>query len=459
MDRSGESAPKRQSRARRGAMTVAMQAFMPPPAMTARRALRVARVDGGRILSETLVHDRLTVGSSERCDLVVSEMQPTELFVCRQGTWVLQGAVGLRGKLSDGQRTREFGETGVESLSPQARGRLCVGDVQLLFQLVVPPPPVSPPKLPAAVRGGLSSQVDWRFTSIATTIFLGMFAFLLTLENADWPMPRGPIAVAHEALLRFDEPLPPEDESWTQQDSQDVQPSDTPDNAVARNDNAPSSPGEDVVARPMTANQRARIADEVATAVALALGSVGDGGAIQDLLASPAPTDDAASVLAQVSGVRSHASNDRLRAINRQGSGVEGRVDLVGRHTGAADEGSELHEVTPGRASLDRTQFEPDVPGEFDDALVLRRVRAKQRIVQRCYEHELTHTGPGLAGRLRVELTIMPAGVVRSRAEDNATGSASLARCVTSALNRIRFSSGPDAPVSYYFPFVFAPQN
>ena len=72
-------------------------------------------------------------------------------------------------------------------LDERSRGKITVGDVTVLFQFVTPPPPQPRPQLPASVRGSMTTNLDWFFTSIAATSFLAHLALVIYLRSVDWP--------------------------------------------------------------------------------------------------------------------------------------------------------------------------------------------------------------------------------------------------------------------------------
>src|SRR5882762_4829886 len=57
----------------------------------------------------------------------------------------------------------------------------------ILFQFVTPPPPQPRPQLPASVRGSLTSDIDWFFTTIAVASFMLHLLLVIYLRNVDWP--------------------------------------------------------------------------------------------------------------------------------------------------------------------------------------------------------------------------------------------------------------------------------
>jgi len=77
--------------------------------------------------------------------------------------------------------------------------------------------------------------------------------------------------------------------------------------------------------------------------------------------------------------------------------------------------------------------------------------------IRRCYEHQMTHGDPELAGRLTLVMEVMPVGTLaRVRAADNTTGSDALGACSVRAIRSARVRAGPEQPVEVRYPVVFA---
>lgn len=155
--------------------------------------------------------------------------------------------------------------------------------------------------------------------------------------------------------------------------------------------------------------------------------------------ASGRATRDA--LLAQIPELR-----DRLRACMSEASGSLGRL----RAAATADQPTG---VAAGATLVGSSR------GTFPVENVSRVVRAQNAAFRTCYENWM-RSDPTLAGRITVQFTIATSGRVSSaRAVENATGSRGLALCVTTAIQRLRWNPGPvGGPVTFQYPFVFAPE-
>ena len=489
-----EDRPPRRRGDNPGAMTRAMRAVQAGP--SGPRVLRIGVIQDGMMVEERVIERRETVsiGTSERNHFVVQApgLPPRfDLFELVGSEYVLNvtgdmgGRVALPGGVQELAHLRQTGgarHAGTHwqvKLSDASRGKVHVSDMTtLLFQFVVPPPARQRPQLPAATRGGFVKGIDWMFTAFVASTYIVFCAFMLYLQGADWPIGEG-IAVVPERLARFvfDEiPEPPDDEVELLRDDSDSAPPNTdPDDQVARRPaKRPSSPTD---ARspatrddPATSSEaRARItASAMQQVETLLIGTLGEGGALHDVLAGGPVTDDAADVFAQAEGGVRVATTNGGALRERTGGGGSGRTKGLGRlrladhdvTTRRQQEGAEMGErripVYIGNEPID----EIGGRGVFDQGQVTSLIRGRRAGLRRCYETALRND-PGLSGKVTVQFTIEEPGTVSTaRAAENTTGDARLASCVVRLVRHLRWSEGPEGGnVTFSYPFVFAPQR
>ena len=447
-----------------GAMTQAMSAWV----TASERVVRVALTRGDRIETEMLASDTLRVGSREQADVVVRDPRYAgKLFVRNRRGWVLRVPEGVRGKLANGGPVRPIdpGPAREIELAPDARGRLETSEGALLFQLVVPPPAMPAPRLPASVRHGVFGAVDWHFTAITVAVFMLFFGATVMLEAADWPLAGTPENDPDiQVVLNWIEPDPPPDPAatWAQRDPiPDTQTDSEPESqtypAPPQRADRPARP------RPADSTPSLSVAD-VRRGVALTIAALSNDqtGAFPDLLRDGAPTTEHADLFRDIEGVAPVASvGDPLpRDTHRcDGSCADqpGSIRGIVRPTQVATRGP-VERAPIG--SVDRLPLEPiDTDGVFDPAALVRRIRGRSSVIARCYENELTRN-PEVAGRVDAEITVMPAGNIRVEIAGNTTGSSAVGGCVQRHLETIRLTEGPDgSPVTLGFPFVFSAQR
>src|SRR5688572_15554992 len=163
------------------------------------KILRIGIVQGGRIVEERLVRQRdpITIGQSAKNMFVVpSETLPKQwlLFTVSSRGYLAHFADAMDARIAVGNevislsqlkqtgKIKKQGQAWVMLLDERSRGKITVGDVTILFQFVTPPPPQPRPQLPASVRGSMTSNLDWFFTSIAATSFLAHLALVIYLR-------------------------------------------------------------------------------------------------------------------------------------------------------------------------------------------------------------------------------------------------------------------------------------
>ncbi|MAQ18414.1 MAG: hypothetical protein CMN30_26895 [Sandaracinus sp.] len=470
-------------------MTMAMQAVAVKP--TGPKVLRIGLIKDGKIIEERVIRERKTVsvGSSEKNHFIVNEdgVPPRfDLFQLVGNDYILNftdkmdGRVGLPGGVAQLDQLRSSGQArnaGTHyqvKLTDASRGKIVVGGVTLLFQFVEPPPVTPRPQLPAAVRGGFVAGIDWLFTAFVVFSYMTFFGFVIYLEHADWEIASGIDAMPEElARLVFEEPVPPPEPEESENPTEEAEEGDEPEE-VAENtapSNNSSSSGEtagDSSSNDINSNAeaRARIAQEAAaTAEALVLGALGEGGALADVLAGGAVTGDAESVLAEASGVGVAQGGTGGNLRTRSGGGGSGEGGSLGGLAAsmgagmAAATGSVSEMAVRGNINL---QGGGDIggSGDFDASIVVRTIRARLTAIKRCYETQLRNN-PTLAGKVTVRFTIVERGTVSgASATENTTGSSEVASCVVNTIRRFRFNPGPEGgSVDFSYPFVFAPQG
>jgi TonB family protein len=431
------------------------------------RWLRVAIVRGDRIVDERwITHDRLVIGDDEAADVVCAGT-PRTLFVKRDGRWELtldaelEGRIGTRGAVRSLTELRT-GAEGSLRLDDDARGRLVVGELTLLFALEATRTATARAPLPASAHGGLLTQIDARFTAFVVASFTAFFGLAIVLESSDFPVAHESIATERLARLVFAEPTPPPEPADPEDVADDVEVADAtvaPQN-VTRTSTRDGS--RDTPRSTPSADERARIAEEAVLAVQMMLGAQGVNGAVHDVLRGGAPTADAAEILDDASGVvpaTASASVLRPRDGGGDGSGEDDLGAIARRRVAALEPTSAATERTISDVRIER--FEPiGGGGDFDAAVVARAMRARLSAFRRCYEQALRHE-PTLAGRWTIELTITERGEASEVSiAERSTHSDSLERCVVETVRRLRVNPAPvGGSVRLAYPLVFAPQG
>jgi hypothetical protein len=171
------------------------------------RILRIGVLLGGKLVEERLIRERATVSigqSMKNTFSVPVEGLPLEfpMFVLDQGQYYLRFLNNMDGRLSDGPNVHTLDALkgrGAQShgnywqvpLADNARGKMSVGDLTVLFQFVTEPPRQPKPMLPASVRGTFADRFDPRLSVILGASIIVHFAIVIVALAMDVEVPQG----------------------------------------------------------------------------------------------------------------------------------------------------------------------------------------------------------------------------------------------------------------------------
>jgi hypothetical protein len=447
------------------------------------KILRIGIIQGGRIVEERLVRKRddITIGQSAKNMFVVpSDALPRRwvLFQVAGNRYVAHFSDGMDARIAVGneiislaqlKQTGKIQKRGVSWVLPldeRSRGKITLADMTILFQFVTPPPPQPRPQLPASVRGSITSNLDWFFTTIAAVSFLVHLIFVIYLRNVDWPRKPDIEAIPD----RFVHMVQKKPEEKKPEQAKKVE------EAKKEDDKKPEKKAEEKKAAPkkeLTPEEKARLAEEKArqdaerrarlaeqvksTGLLKLLGAKADGGgSIADVLGKGDVDRDQEKAFQGVGGVGVANNNDQLRGIKSGGSG-SGRVATVGglRGGGSIAGGGTGEAAAEKRVSGVVKSEAPAVDGELDPAMVAKEVRSRLGAIKACYERALKRN-PTLSGKVVIHWTITQAGTVSGvDVEQDTLGDAEVASCIKALVARWRFPAPAGGSVDVSFPFVF----
>ncbi len=438
-------------------MTAVMRAAAVPNPNAAARVPRVGVVIGGRIVDERLFRDVDTIsfGTAEDATFTLpasgSQALPDRFVLLERpanGTkHYLRFSEGMSGRLAMGGerveladlRTRAHTSRGAWriELPPDARGKIVIGDVAFLFQLVAPPPAPSRPHLPLGVLEGLGAQVDWRLAIIAAMSFLLHFA-LASGAYSDWMDPVVDTDRTVAALIDMKRALPdvpvevPVDDRSTTKD----RPAEPTTNAgtAAKGDHGgktrPTTTG-----RPGTVSDD-RAADLAAKADAMQMGmlvALNGGPATKAAIdRSEIPPVDLTSAAQSQRGVAENPSAlDMGRGGQPTKSGQNGLASLATGVKGDAKQGpGNETDVAGPRIDVD-VRPPTTLGGAIGDAdRVVLGLRSRFR---KCYQDGLNQD-PSMSGRAVLAAKVAPNGEVSSV---DVVESSGLSGAVTSCMARV----------------------
>lgn len=445
------------------------------------KILRIGVVQGGRIVEERLVRKRenITVGQSARNTFVIpSDALPRQwvLFEIRNGRYVAHFSEGMDARIGVGNDIHPLaalkqmgklvrsGPGWMLPLDERARGKITAGDLTILFQFVTPPPPQPRPQLPVSVRGSITSDLDWFFTSVAIASFVLHLVLVLYLRNVDWPRKPDIETIPDrfvQMVVKKKEEKPVEQKQSEDKTEDKNLGKDKPKKTSAPKrelTEADKQAAAEAKAR-ADADRRARLAQQVQQmGVLKLLGARGGDGSIADVLGKGDVDRDQEKAFQGVGGVGVAHGGEGLRGIKGGGGGGTGKVASVdGLRGGGSIAGGGTGAGVGERSvkAIMRTEA-PAVDGALAPDVIVREVKAKAGAVKACYEKALKRN-PNLSGKVVVHWTITAAGTVSGvDIETDTVGDSEVTGCIKSMISRWRFPAPANGAVDVSFPFVFS---
>jgi hypothetical protein len=410
------------------------------------RALRVVVLIEGAVVDERIVRKRvpLAFGRGGRCELLVPSMDAPlrwPLFGVKRGRWTVTPAPGMQARVAAGEAPPVRVEA-AHVLAEDARGKLVLGELTLLFQMVDAPPLAARPLLPPALRLRLRDRVDPYMAAVVLFSLLAHAGTIGWLAGRDTPLPPEPI----EAYDVFTHPLlplaPPTHIVQVAAGTLPGVPNAAPAPLPSSSPRHPASPA----APPSLASP------EDARGVIDLLGHAGkDPGRFRDVTGLTdglhrlgdrgLPLADARPASTLTPGGTIGAGHDLHAA---------GPDDHLGDTRPAPG-----HEDPLGHIVLPRPAPEPGSDRTAEG--VYERIRRSYfGRVQKCYEGVLKRDA-ALRGRVDVTLTIGARGQVVAASAHGFD--ASLGDCIEADARRWRFDAPEGDPSTFELPFSFTPSD
>jgi hypothetical protein len=440
------------------------------------RILRIAVVQGGKIVEERLVRARqpVTVGTGPKNAIVVpaSNLPPSVApFVPHGPDWALafdermagrvdgpEGTADLRAVVEKGLARNQGGQW-ILPLREDQHGRLSLGEVTLLWQFVVPPAEPAPPQLPAAARGNRFRTLDRLFTTVLAVSLLVHVSVYVALASTP---PRQEVTLEEipdrfARLLIPDRKPPPPPVG----EQRKAEPPPEPKKEEQRAEEAKREEDPAKVAERKAARAAAIQKAVQSKGILRVLGALGPGtgtGAVADVFGTGGGIGDVASALTGAGGVA--VATDPGAGSGRKGGGQGGAATIGDLATsgggggrvgyGAKGDARVAGSVAAQAADIDS----PDV----DQAKLGAFVRARIGLIKACYESALKRN-PSLRGKLRIRFTILETGGLADIAAiENSLGSQEVASCIIGTMRGWRTPFRPSGTVTVEYPFVFTAQ-
>jgi hypothetical protein len=442
--------------------------------------LRIGILQNGRIVEERLVRRRqdVTVGQSTKNTFVVpgsnSLPRSFRLFELRADGYALHfteamdGRVSLGDEVSSLQAMRSAAAPTSASdgwrmqLAPRARGKIVMGDVTVLFQLVAPPAVLPRPQLPVSVRSSLIRNLDKTLAAVVVLSFLAHFGSVAYLRTLDWPRVTDPEALEIDAPkfypVRVNEPRKVEPASQ-ETAATPTTPAVEPGRVTVRPRPRPVVPTPVASEEDRVAALNAVIARR---GVLAQLTSRGKGGLVSDSLRHGRPADNSDEVLKTIGGVDGADGDERPGLHQVQGADDGSHRTTVRKISLLApklvrtiDKGPGSLVVVKGHTEAGKAKVDGDLSPELIGGVVRRNLGS----LTACYESILKHSG-GLAGKITVEMSVSAVGRVTSvEFADDTLGSDEITSCVKARIGNWSFpASKSGATISHPFFFTRAGQ-
>lgn len=458
--------------ARAGQMTSVMRA-MASASERGPKVLRVAMLKGGKVVEERVLAERQSVslGPSEASMFVVPGGRLPEDFKLLEFIgegYVLNIVEGMTGRLalttgiSEVAALRTRALTTSIKLGAEARGKIVVGDVALLFHFVAKAPAPSRPQLPLSVRGGVAARVDWTLTVIAALSFLLHFGIIGTMYS-DWmDAPAAETSVQGLVdMMKKLQPPPVEDRPETQPTPEkDVSvkaaSSVKPDVKASSSVSASQTSAKSSAVNDNKAAQLAQRAEQMELSI---LGSFRSTSSVSAaMLRSEVPPVDLSDAAKSASGADEHRSELNIGpggapVQHKDGNGLR---DIAGSLKTTND-----GKVAGKERVLDAPKFDANVGGAVVSIPVsgadatIASLRGRFRS---CYQQGLL-TDATMSGKVVVSAKIGPNGEVESANVASRAGlSEAVGACVARAIKNAQFSAPGGSGSQLNVPVSFVQQ-
>jgi hypothetical protein len=431
-----------------------------PPSSSA-KVLRVAIVQGGKIIEERLLpsEEQVTLGPDAQNTFVVpgaSLPASVAVFERHGGRVALLFSERTEGKVFSGgteqdlvalrAKAQKRGNAFAAPLTDTSKGRVSLGDITVLFQFVQPPPPPPHVELPSEMRGSVFASMDRLFLGMLLASVAAHFGLALLIALS--PKPSEEDLALDQLPDRFAKVLipvkPPEPEKAKEKEAKADEP---------KHDDKPKK--KEVESDPVA--RKAAIAKKVESKGLLrVLGSMGaKGGALDDVLGGSTGAADIASAISGAAGVQV-ADSASVGGPRGGGSGQQtGIGDLGTSGGGKVNLGNKGDVRVVGHVQ----DSAPDVDSpDVDKAALVRYIKARLKAIEGCYERELKRN-PSLRGKISVRFSITPAGRAGAISIGENSLNEGVASCIQAVIHGWVFPFKPADEVPVEYPFVFSPAS
>ncbi|WP_394848216.1 AgmX/PglI C-terminal domain-containing protein [Pendulispora brunnea] len=417
-----------------GQMTAAMRAVSAPKGP---KVLRIGVVRQGRILEERI----LSIGAIRPFERVGAHyyLKLEDVADARIAFGAdIRDMAALRELAGDKHRLR---------LPDDARGRVVLDGVTLLFQFVLRPPPQPRPQLPLSVQGGILRQIDWDLTILAAFSFLIHFGLVGALCS-DWMDP----VIDESVVVRLVDPAPnlPQPMTEVPVEPTPIVPNESPAPATG------AKPTKSGRGAPVHHDDGVSIAEQARAMQIGILGAFDTGPAVKDALNGrelpPVDLSQAAKSEAGVTGNELHVAGN---SVVHPGASRTDLASIGNRHGGERDGAG--HAAEPRGPSPDIRIDPPSWSAPVADAeRVVSSLRPRFRV---CYQRGL-NTDPEMAGAVTIVAKVAPNGEVLEADPSGATGlSPDVIACIQRVVRNAQFAAPGGTGSAVRIPVKFVRQT
>lgn len=449
---------------------------------TGPKVLRIGIVQRGKIIDERELKKRETVsvGSSEKASFTVnSEALPKsfDLFEYDGTHYWLRFAQGMDGRIQltgaqvseleslrkDGKIVRR-GDAEAVKLSDQSRGKVMVGDVQVLFQFKTAAAAPLKPVLPPEIRGSLLQNIDVQFASIFVVVALLQISLVTYARNQPYIEPTSidQIDQTYQRLIMPDRPPePPRDAVAEAGAGEEEKKDDQPQEKPKEDDSKKKGKSDAKESGPVDAEAAARARKEAISKQVAGKGLLkvlganrGGDGALADVFSEGGAVGNLGDAFSGIQGVDIASSGGEAGTRGGgSGQGV-GIGDLATSGGGSVTSGQKTEVAVKGDAKVEA----PEVDGELSQNEIAAVMRRQLSGLRDCYERALKRDRK-LAGKVVIRFEITMDGRTSNIEFEDSMKSPEVTSCIKDRARSWRFPKPDGGSVFVAYPIVFTPSG
>jgi len=446
------------------------------------KVLRIGIIQNQKIIEERRLKKRetVTVGSAEGSTFQINSSSAPKsytLFEYSGDKYYLRYGDGVSGKVqfspdpqAQAQDFKALEKSGVAQkrgngmaieLNDATRGKVEIGDINILFQFVEPPSAAAKLVLPADIRGGLLSSIDVQFTSIFVSTALIVLMFVSYAQGLPYVEPSTieEVSERYQKLIMPDRVPEPPRETAAETDKGKEKAKDEPkkdkDEGKSKAKSKDDTPKKEIDAEAAARAKKEALTKAVAGKGLLGvIGSKGkNDGALNDVFNEGDFGEGAlGDAFSGIQGVDLASGNEK----GTRGGGAGGSAsigDMATEGGGSVAVGGKGEAVVKGNI----VEETPDVEGDLSQDVIVKEMKKNIRALKDCYERQLKRF-PTLAGKIVISFEITDQGRMgQTDIVEDSMKNAEVKACILQRSRSWRFPKPSGGSVFVNFPLVFSP--